>query len=122
MSVALGTPAAGADRLFRRAGAALGPAAELVFDEPVLQAVERDDAQPPARRKAAENGLEPLVEGVEFAVDCDAQRLETAAGRVFVFAALGRGHGGGNELRQLQRCLQRACSRARTIFPAICQA
>ena len=97
-----GYPAAGANRLLRRAGAALSPAAELLFYQPVLQAVERDDAEPPAGGQAAENRLHPLVQGIQFPIDGNPHCLEAAAGRVLVFAALGRRHSGCNQVRKLQ--------------------
>ena len=65
--------------------------------------MEGDDAEPPARGQTVKDGVEPLVQGVQLGVDRNADGLEGAARRVLRLAALCRGHGGGDDLGQLQR-------------------
>ena len=102
MWLRFGFAAAYAHRKLRRAGARGGPAAEFVLHQPVLQRVEGDHAQPAARRKMIENGIQAFFQRIQFMVHCNAQRLKGAAGRVLVFAAFRRGHGAGHDVRQLQ--------------------
>ena len=92
----LGLAAADADRELRRAGAGGGPAAELVLHQPVLKGVEGDDAEASARCQMLKNGVHALFQRVQLVIDRNAQRLEGAAGRVLVLAALGGGHGAGH--------------------------
>ena len=63
--------------------------------------MEGDDAEPTTRGQAVEDSVQALVQGVQFGVDGDADGLEGAAGRVFGLAALGRGHGAGDQVSQL---------------------
>ena len=48
------------------------------------------------------DGVHALFQCVQLVVDCNAQRLEGAAGRVLVLAPLGRRHGAGHDVGQLQ--------------------
>ena len=87
-----------------------------------LQAVEGDDAEPPARGQAVENRIQALVQGVQFGVDRNADGLESAARRVLSLAALSRGTAAATISANCMVVVMGRVSRAAMILPAICQA
>ena len=58
------------------------PFPEEALDQPILQRVEGDDGEPPARRQHALGRRQAARQLAELVVDVDAQRLERARGRV----------------------------------------
>ena len=64
--------------------------------------MEGDHAQPAARCKVIENGIQALFQRIQLVVHCNAQCLKGAAGGVLVLAALCRGHGACYDICQLQ--------------------
>ncbi len=75
-------PAADTDREVRRARAAVLLGAEELLDDPVLERVERDHAEPPAGTEQLECRGQGTLERAELVVHLDAERLEDAFGRV----------------------------------------
>src|SRR4051812_29030554 len=65
-----------------RTDTAPGGLAEAVLDHPVLERVEADDGDPPARLHQLETRLEAFAELPELVVDLDPQRLERALRRM----------------------------------------
>ena len=59
----------------------LGMAGDELLDDAVLERMEADHRQPPARLQARQGGVEPGFEVGQLAVDEDADRLEAARGR-----------------------------------------
>src|SRR5207249_10645913 len=83
---------ADADREVRRARAALLlPPQELLHD-PVLERVERDDAEAALRPEELQGGRQGPLERAELVVDVDPQGLEDALRGVTLAEAGGRGH------------------------------
>ena len=78
----VGVRPADADGEVGRARAAVLLAAQELLDDPVLERVERDHAEPAAGPQHLERGGQRALERAELVVDLDPQRLEDALGRM----------------------------------------
>lgn len=84
---------------------ALGLLTQEALDHPILQGMETDHRQAPARGQQGGDLLKTPAQGFQFVVDPDADGLEAARGRVLV--ALLEGHRLIDQFRQLAGALQR---------------
>ena len=82
--------------------------AEALLDDAVLAGVVREHGDAPAGRGRLDRRVERRRQGVELAVDLDADRLERARRRVAAGAPGRRGDGRRHDRRQLDRRLDRA--------------
>ena len=85
-----------------------GGRAEALLDDAVLAGVVREHGDPAHRPGGFDGRVEGDGQGVELAVDLDADGLERALGRVAAGAPGGGGDRRGHDRRQLDRRLDRA--------------
>ena len=98
---------ADADREVGRARAALLLAAQELLDEPVLERVERDHAEPPAGAQHLERRRQRALDGAELVVHLDAERLEDALRRMALAEARRRRNRGLDHLDEVAGALER---------------
>ena len=108
----VGSRAADAGREVGRAGAAVLLRAQELLDDPVLERVERDHAEPAAGPQHLERRRQRALERAELVVDLDAQRLEDALCRMALTEPGRRGDRRLDRLDELARALERAALRA----------
>lgn len=126
-AAAEGYSATGAAGESRWADAGIFKPLQGVFDDPVFAGVKGDKARPPPGSKPGGCGIEQGLEGLELAVNGDAQGLEderrgveTAAARAAKNASRELGElAGGLELACRGRLLHRACEPARRADVAV---
>src|SRR5690606_11226725 len=92
------------------AGRRLGARGDEPLDDAVLERMEADHRQPPARAQRVVGGAEAALEVLELAVDVDPDRLERARGRVDV--ATPARHHRGAQPGQFGGALERALAAA----------
>ncbi len=80
---------------------ALGLAAHEALDQPVLERMEADHAQPAARREQADGLRQRGLDFLELAIHVDADRLEGARRRML--AGFARRHRAGHDVGKLPR-------------------
>jgi hypothetical protein len=98
----LGLAAAAADRQVGRADAPARAGCKELLDTAILERVERDRRQRPARAQQLPGQRQGGVELVELVIDGDPDRLERALGGVAASEARGRRHGGLDHLDELE--------------------
>src|SRR5690242_18543872 len=102
-----GLGAADADREVGRARAALLLPAEELLDDPVLERVEGDDGEAPARPQHLERGRQRALDRAELVVHLDAERLEHPLRRVPLAEAGGRRHRVLDDFDEIAGALER---------------
>src|SRR5207302_1327644 len=99
--------AAHADREVRRALTAALEASHPSLDDPVLERVEADHRDTSSRAEHLERGRQRCLQGAEFVVDGDPQRLEDTLRRMTVAEAGRRRDGGADRLDEVAGPLER---------------
>ena len=76
---------------------------QLALDDAVLERMERNDREPPARLEILLGGAEHRRKLAELVVDRDADSLKAPLGGVLLLAQRRSGHRRADKIRQLQR-------------------
>ena len=91
-------------RKLARAPARLCPASESPLDYPVLQRVEGYDTELPAGSQGIQCFRQKALDGFEFVIDGDPQRLESPGRRMYAKGIPCPGNGFSNNLREIPSC------------------
>ena len=79
------------------------PPGDAGLDDPVLEGMKADDAQPPADAELVRRGVHHLAHRRQLVVHGDADRLKAALGGMLFFAQRRTRHGRADHIDQLQR-------------------